>query len=557
MDTALSSQWRVNQSDQKDLELAEVLRSLQRVAKHQFPAGAQVEYLAEEDKDVAKTDNKSTIKINVAPIKKLRKYPVPAELMDVLSGYTLHEAGHLVVESGLMKSYLSGDTIMPIADIGEDIVVDNLYPKNSRQRQYIKKSRKYVGDEQGEPTLTGNPLIDGLLAFCSVMLYNNNVPQGLSEKGLQILQVLLTELKDINKLQARDRAQAYIKASDGVRAILRLQASQKRLSDPRGKRLRAGYSIQNYIDREEEKMEKDASSALKEQTEGKKEGLSQKTLQKILTAVEEDTVDISQQMRNLAQQVGVDPRQLWSPTYRTVLTNNPRSHDGYWQPDEELLKELQWLKLLKSERDYITERPIEQGKIHPRSLYRAGIDQKIFRRKTLKKLKPKKLWLLMDASGSMDGSTGRKLYRSCAAVKQVLPDARIYLYSTGGGRVLNERADTHIVRADDKQGMKQIRLGGGTPCGDAIIFVSHLLQKEGGGILLHFTDGEANSGQIVQVSYRVLEQNAPKVGLINALPRVSHYWQSDQKQIHNLRIEDPKEFGRLLRQTIGELWGLL
>jgi hypothetical protein len=103
----------------------------------------------------------------------------------------------------------------------------------------------------------------------------------------------------------------------------------------------------------------------------------------------------------------------------------------------------------------------------------------------------------------------------------------------------------------------RIKAVGDTPSGDGIIYVGHVLQQAGGGLLIHFTDGTVNSGVSIRGAYQVVERKLPKVVLINSANDLWYLDSSHLRRIHNIQIRDETEFAKLLQESVAKVWGLL
>ena len=99
MTNALSDSWRVTHSQMKDVELANVLQSLNRIAGAAFGMNkdnaAIIQYASKNQSD----SNLELNRIRINPTFALKSTPVRNEDFDVLCGETIHECGHFLADS--------------------------------------------------------------------------------------------------------------------------------------------------------------------------------------------------------------------------------------------------------------------------------------------------------------------------------------------------------------------------------------------------------------------------------------------------------------------------
>lgn len=557
MDDTLSSQWRVNRSPIKELEYAEVLRSLRRLALHHTKHITSLGYDAEDSQDIA-CQMRGHILINPAPIKEAGEFPVSPAVFDVLCGLVIHETGHELVGSDEVNEVLHGEEglVSPIKMIGEDIVVDNYFQKNSKQKAYIKKSRVHFKEGIEQIEVTGNPVVDACRGFAGTMLYNLPLPPDLSKPAFDCLQILFKELKGITGMGAASRARAYIQAASLIQQALKTETAKRRIQDPRGKRLRAFSSIEAFDRKMREDIAKEAVDTMGQALgQSAKEGqkMTEEEAQAVREALVTEASDVTEFIDSLTKTNTNHEANRETGSYyrrRTRVIARVSAAKHYTIPDEALSKELLWLKNVKTSKDTIIERQLTEGKVDKRHLYRFALDGRIFRQRKIKKHQKRRLWLLMDGSGSMDRSS---LFSPCASVRKALEDSRVYMYYERG-------SNTHIIRLDDRRGMKEEGTADGTPSGDAITFVAYLLQKAGGGILVHFTDGGTNYGILPADAFEFVQEKCPKVALINVSDSsLSPLWSSKSQRIKNVTVDatDVKKFSSLLKDAVSELWGLV
>ena len=537
MDTtvSLSEQWRINKSGIKELEYVEVLRSLSRLVayhtntydiKYATKAGARPFYT---ELNVHRK-LKPVIYINPKAVKDSDEFPLPGDKFDVLCGLTLHEVAHILVGS-FDASYKCWDDVSRLVmEVGEEICADNYFTKNSKQWGYIRTARDFYGEVQLRCN-TSNPLLDALTAYTSMVIYNKPVTD-ISEMGKELLLIISREFHDLTKRSPTDRVSVYKEVARQIYERLGLEA---------------GSSIDNHRRERINKQTAEARANMPKEWGGDQTYLTQKEAVQTEKLLAEEASDVSQLVSSLVSDM-TDISARYSRPNPVITKNVSTLALGYWEPDVKLVKALMWLRNIKTSRDTVILRAQETGKIDKRRLYRAPIDGLVFRDTRTKKKVKRKIWLLMDGSGSMLDKT--EMFKLCAAVKGVLPEARVYTYHDICRR-------TEIMRLDTKLRMIRIKATGETPSGDAIIFVGHLLQQGGGGLLIHFTDGTVNSGISILGAYRVVEKKLPKVVLINSAKDLWYLDSSHLRRIHNIQISDEKDFAKLLQESVAKVWGLL
>ncbi len=532
---SLSEQWRINKSAIKELEYVEVLRSLRRIVayhtklydiKYVTKAGARPFY-AEHN---VRRNVKPVIYINPKAVKDSNEFPLPGDKFDVLCGLTLHGLAHILVGSFDVSYKCWDDVSRLVMEVGEEVCADNYFAKNSKQWKYIRMARDFYGEVE-LCCNTGNPLLDALTAYTSMVIYNKPVTD-ISEIGKELLLIISREFHDLTTRSPDDRARVYKEVARQIQERLGLEA-QKVIDNYTGRGIR-------------EQAEKASANMLKEWA-GDETHLNQKEAVEIEKLLAEETSDVSRLVSYLTSDL-TDRSGRYSRPNAVITKNAGAVSQQYWEPDEKLVKALLWLRNIKTSRDTVILRAQETGKIDKRRLYRAPIDGLVFRDTRTKKKIKKRIWLLMDNSSSMRSHA--EMFKLCAAVKGVLPEARIYSYHATYGR-------TEIIRLDSRRRMIRIKDVGDTPSGDAIIYVGHVLQQAGGGLLIHFTDGTVNSGISILGAYQVVERKLPKVVLINTANDLWYLDSSHLRRIHNIQIRDETEFAKLLQESVAKVWELL
>jgi len=242
---------------------------------------------------------------------------------------------------------------------------------------------------------------------------------------------------------------------------------------------------------------------------------------------------------------------IYDPRQGSVIVD--RLNDGKLRkPNEELVKALEWLRNIKNVRDLKRIKELSAGKVDARRLYKAPLTNTIFRETQRKPRQKQNIWMLMDGSGSMSGEPGDSQFGMCAATKAVVGDARIYQYCN--------RENISIRRVDSSNGMYHLNADGGTPSGEAMLYVSYLLSREKHrGLLIHFTDGDLNTGRLADVVMEKINNEYPNVSLLNVImgDGYRHYARYDNgNKIRSVEVHKAEEFGSILKAEVAKMWGI-
>tara|TARA_Y100000310_G_scaffold345164_1_gene462314 strand:+ start:1558 stop:3408 length:1851 start_codon:yes stop_codon:yes gene_type:complete len=565
VEQSLSDYWRINKSSIKELELVEMLRSLQRLSRHHLPDTIKLGYTD----DYAGYCTAEEIKINPALALEAAQYPVGGKNFDTIAGVTLHEIAHHLIQSPTILENLKAKTrgsvgkqtlATELSKLGEDYVADGHF--KGKQNQYIQKARRFyskhyrakqgIDSNDGFDQLnTGNPLADAFNAYASLIIYQEQIDATkLSAKGNELLQIIFKNFGKLREQDSQTRTVTYLKTMWELNSIMEKDAKMQRVTDPKGKRLRSQPRIQDYADDKVGELAKGIEGlpdANTKTVDVNQTTLTPEEMQKIEEYQAEEASDVTDLLNNLiAEQIQQEyadgsedagtlsreqVRQMVKQKMYSRRTDESREcvYHGksaetirYWDTDEDMRKALSWLRNIKSVRDRITLRRLESGKLDSRRLYRSSIDGCIFKNTKTKKNQQRRIWLVMDGSSSMSGES--HIYELCATVNAVLPNARVLLYGTA------DHNNTHIYRLDDSKGMLRQSPHGNTPSGDAVLYAATVLNKEGGGLLLHFTDGEPNTGLKFEEALDIVDCKFPKVTVLNVMPeRASRSYQVSKR----------------------------
>jgi len=556
MDRALSEYWRINKSSVRLLEYTEVLRSLRRVCEHHLSKDApdfDLKYASitgvkyrEDGKERRKSPQ-----IDISPniLNEATAFPLADDCFDVICGQVIHEIAHILC--GSLEINPQNLLVRTIAELGEEVVADNyFFGKGKREVEYINKARDFYQKQQ-IPNLgwKGEILQDAIQAFVALVIYKTHLPPGISQEAQQILLLLLSYMRDIHTKDIDEREVTYCELAAEIRKILKQRAENMRVADPRGKRLRSNRSKESYLDR---KVYQDIDKAknLERLISFPQTEINQEDNATIQNYLAEEASDVTSLIHELA---GIKDDLLPGIVGEkdAVIYENKPFHKGYWEANAKLLRELNWLRNLKITKQTVIKRELPDGKIDKRRLYKIPFTDEVFYQKIRKRIK-ENITLLMDCSGSMLSGEKSILFEMCASAAAAIPGMEMFGYR-------NEHSTLVSKLTGENNRMKKIPLVGCTPTGDALIFTAHTLMRRGGGLLIHFTDGEPNKGIPASTAYETIRDKMPNVFLLNISHASSYLLQTNKRdypQIQNIIIPDINQFSTVLRKAIGDVWGL-
>lgn len=604
-DMALSDNWRINKSTSRTMEMVEVLRSLRRLATQHsnnvddvtFMEQALITEAGGYQKPTEQNQHRQTIAVTPKLLLDSSTYPLDGHDFDFMAGIVMHETAHIESRSDWVRACCQQSKLHDmIATAGEEIVADKYY-KGKKQMRYIDKARAKFAPE---PKTTGDSVVDAFDALASIAIYKRPIPQ-LNAETQEILMVLLNNMSNVTKYQPEKRVAIYQQAAVEIQNIMTNRQMKQQMSQPRSQRRCAsgssgagqdsnnqGMSSKQARDKAESKARQNINSKLSQASDDLKKnldpaankteaGLNAVDASAVAAALAEEAFDVTgavdnavssamrssqglpsngdPDMMKAAQQIlGTRRKELANRRIYPVISKQEQT-DNHRDVDENLVNQLVWLKNLKTQRDTVIKRGLASGKIDSRRLYKAPVDSEIFRNKEMKKNEKRVIWLLMDGSGSMSSDMGNRLYRMCAATAKALPDSRIYTYSHT--HYLGENCHL-ITRTDDRKGMQFISATGGTPSGDALVYVAQMLNAHGGGTLIHFTDGDCNTGITTKEALTTVDRLYKKVNLINVVEHGSHedYQKVESDHIKTVDIQKASEFAELLKKELAHIWKL-
>lgn len=183
------------------------------------------------------------------------------------------------------------------------------------------------------------------------------------------------------------------------------------------------------------------------------------------------------------------------------------------KPDQGLCKRLERISTIRKRLQARIMHGEQYGRIDKRHLHRARTDGRVFNLRYKFPDGFPNTRILIDLSGSMSGRQADEVLQAAGAL-QTIANAEVWCYNHDG-RTIN------LVRMDEGKLIRRFEPEGGTPSGAAIVGIS--LGMKPGGLIIHLTDGDHNSGQSPWNANWVIKKRG--VELVNLIwgRNVGHY----------------------------------
>ena len=221
----ITSSWRINQSSYPPIELANVLKALQKLAGAFPGASKQVAY----SQELGLSYNKHSGQlISIDPYYANHSgYPLNPHAMDILCGLTIHEVGHSLVDSEVAipavemgsKDLSAGRiSVNSIAIIGEEIYCDNYVRRHHpKLNHYLQKAR--IAYKVPREQVNWNDILKSWLAISVYGELPNN------KADIELLACLNILLQLAGKLRQQDltttnRRSLYASAALAIQTLL-------------------------------------------------------------------------------------------------------------------------------------------------------------------------------------------------------------------------------------------------------------------------------------------------------------------------------------------------
>ncbi len=564
---ARSDNWRINKSSIMAVEGAQVLKALQKVAGAAgLPKDFKVKFATESRSSGIDFDSKELV---IGAGKLFKEAPVPAELFDVLVGLTLHEVGHEQIDTAKIADLykresasmikLEADVFQKFINIGEDIVIESRTRADPNLAEYDEALHKW-GVSQSRDAQPNN-LLEIWLEYSLVHKSTSvmNLPDELVEP-MQQLVALTGWLRRAGEGDGKflsmthQRFSSYIRYWATVREAMleppKPDPQSNSQSDEQGepdKQSTDGQSGDSSPQNETPKAsspnpvpEPPSDSGAEPQTPQSKDevdvdggdensapepddgsnqagsasdvmdrplapspedAIDNELAEAIEDAIESDLEDVTEQV---AEELGEQQQDGKYHKAHTVIRSR-ETKTPLIKPDPILRKKLERVMTIRKRLQARTMHGEQYGRIDKRHLHRIATDERIF---SLRYKFPDgfpNTRILIDLSSSMSGTQADEVLEAAGAL-QTLVNAEVWCYNNVDNKV-------NLVRMDEGKLVHRFKPAGNTPSGLAIVGVSLGMKK--GGLVIHLTDGEHNSGQTPWTAHWILKKNG--IDLVNLI----------------------------------------
>ena len=597
---SLSRKWRTTSSQIKEIELANSLRSLERVVGNVLVGKAPMKLRYGTD---ISYQQGQTIAIDSRLATK--QTPIDSNDFDVLCGLSLHEATHKKVGTNhisyratpnLSGTKLSYDSIV---QIGEEIYVDNTVSQTSPiHASYIKKAREAYGKDM--KVNWDNPVESWL----ATSVYGIPFPQDINQKTLKILNHLFQLSEDLKTkvgkswkrvwLEHSAREKLYRDCWEKVRYLV--EKPQFPGSKPRKKldRILLSQAQQEY-DKWKKQQKPDVSLEVSnddffgeetwadkvfsgedldeqesvEPSESKKEtqldseeAIGESKIDELGFRSDETVIpdfhqkyDLDEELKELVEEALLSESEDITNEIDNI-TNVKCKHPIVFKlaqskPIEDfetsLVRELEWLRELKNSTGKVVYNGEPKGKVNGRQLFRVKTDGLIFKKIFRQPQKDISLVLLLDASGSMGGK--ESIYKAASSAHRIIPETKVFSYT--------DAPNTGIVIQNHTIGKKFLEIipTSNTPSGIALLVMA---VKFPSSLIVHFTDGLSNVGTTPQDALQIITDKFPNTTIINVIYQgdIRQYNGAESNKITNIMLRDLSYFPNLLRDSVKKWYNL-
>ncbi len=492
--TGISTYWRKNISFRESLELANLLRALQKIAGHIGDNIGRIEYTG------MSSTSDSSIRIN--PELVMGSYPIPSDRVDFVIGLVVHEAFHKIKWSDHVWKLLEPamKKMSPIQQVifqrvvftGEDIYIDQisnqtvfgLYTEIARKKEMAALNREIPSKRSS---------LDELLLFWWARQFRcilNREQRPEYENLLFQLKQLSDEVFQTNNLFAgiaekcRKRTLLFLDTWEQIKKPIQELFVYK-------KQLYWFHTLEIPLGKKSQPDSKIKITGL----------LPPQLVREIQTNLAMDTVDITPLIQSV---VGFDndtvaPMSRWDfsiPSHPVI--------------DKRMVSRLKAIFQHYAARKKVTNRGLVSGRIDQRRLYRVPVTGRCF--KEVEQI-PSLDWsvlLLMDASGSMQGSKWKMVESTVANIHKALSG---YSNRLSAFAYFEVNGICMISRLLKDNRLLSVPPSGQTASGQAIIAAGMMMpEKTKNKIMIHVTDGESNFG--CDVSFGIDFCKQKKINLI-------------------------------------------
>lgn len=535
----LSEFWRRNTSTLESVELACLLKALRKVTGHLGPNAGTVEYPG--------MSRGAVPSIIIDPGLVVGRYPVPPERVDELVGLVTHEALHRIEWSEYLWKRLEPDfqsmgpvplvIFQKIIHTGEDIYVD-MTADRTVFGLYTAKVRRIVFDSLREKAKPVPPSIDRLMYLWWTASWERDE----GSPGDDVYREPLSALLSLSRclMEVMNESTGPVARCERRAALYR--ETWNDLGESLFSWMVLDKRLQWYPVAVAERVHCGTVPPGREHKE-----LPPVLLRRIETELAVTSSDITPLIRSVTgyDDDDVVPTSRWDyhiPAYPVV--------------DRHLVGRLREIFRRYAKRRRTVSRGLASGVIDARRLYRAATTGACFKMAGTVPSLDWNVTFLMDASGSMRGSTWRIVENTVATIHRALlghqSRLQAYAYFERDGVCM-------ISRLIKGRRLFSVPPGGQTASGQAIIAAALFMSSEHTRrLLVHVTDGESNFGVPVQCGIEFCAREGIHLitlgcGCRDRKAMVDQYGRSIQFFDHFDQL--PQAIEKLLRRSF--LYGLL
>ena len=575
---ALSDSWRVNRSTVKAIELANAIRALSKVvgSVHKGKRHSTIAFNTE-----AQSYNQQSDVIRIDPTFASKSLPITSEDFDVLCGHAAHEAGHSLVDSVAVfrkgsEAPLRTDHnkigYAEVARVGEEIVVDyTVGSLNPVLGDYIRRGRKAYSVPRSKLNWA-----DIIVAWTAVAVYGHLPNPDAPTRVLSALKICMTatqKLRTTPHLPIRARILLYDQVAEELKRVLKQDKIEQKLTNKGPKNMIEGHTRKQlqqeatkelYDTSEEPSTPEDATTSEDENT------VTSEGQENPNTLVPPDSADtpllpshspasIPEELQDqITSMINAESSDISDEIHKVMAKYHMRSNDlspVVWQLsqeertdeiDDQLYRELVWLRNLKHNIGQEVFRAEPHGIIDQHRIHRATIDGLVFKQKRRRPRKDLELVLLLDASDSMRGENSI-VFKAAHTLHRIIPASTIITYN-------KHRTITMEVSSSVGKPSRKVSPTGMTPSGTALLATAKRFPQA---LIIHFTDGFSNHGPDTKQAYTMIEKEYPNTSFIEVqygrpkpTPKGTY-----PEMVSLVSLDTISEFPTLLREVI-KPWAL-
>ena len=492
----LSRFWARNRGLSEASALANLLKSLRKVAGHLGPNVGQVLFPGMSFADAA------AIMIDPSPARNTT-YPLDYHIIDVMAGQVVHEAYRRIEWSQqvwrLLEEYMAAMTgrqrvsFQKLIDMAETIYVD-LAADHTTAGLYAHKAR-HQALHQFLPQQNRTDTLDFFLLVwlqSAWPAFNHQLPEldDAPAELLKSLRPMLQALKTISGSSARPIERCRQRAD--------LYQQQWRVLCARIMTLPVKDKTLFYY------PEYGVSTKLREASSGKElPPLPVSLIHEMELQLTAGAMDLTPIVHSVAGYDNPDVVRMsrwdYSQPCRPVI-------------DRRMVSRLKSIFLNYGPYRRITSTGLASGKVDPRRLYRAPLTGKCFRQRYIVAEDRWQICLLIDASGSMRGNKMRIVENTMANLNKAICGGRNRLSVYAYFEVNNICMFSSLL---SNNRLLTVPPAGKTASGQAIIAAAWLMERGHGrqrSLIVHITDGESNFG--CDVRYGIEFCHREKISLV-------------------------------------------